>query len=86
MEEMGSMDVKVVIPGHGNPGGKETIGIMLNYIESIENIVKEMKNEKKSFEDLVKVQIPERYKDWWLGDYFLSNLKFLFNANLTNLK
>jgi cyclase len=84
LEELESIDIKVVVPGHGDLGGKETIGNMKNYIESIESIVKEMKDERKGSEDLVKVQIPERYKDWWLGDYFLSNLKFLFNTNVTN--
>lgn len=37
-----------------------------------------MKDEGNSIDDLKKVQMPERYKDWWLANYFHSNLEFMF--------
>jgi glyoxylase-like metal-dependent hydrolase (beta-lactamase superfamily II) len=79
LNEMESMEIHVVIPGHGDPGGKEIIDTMKDYIESIEGIVTEMKNEGKSLEDIEKVQIPERYEEWWLSNYFYSNLEFMFD-------
>ncbi|OFY66289.1 MAG: hypothetical protein A2Y71_15355 [Bacteroidetes bacterium RBG_13_42_15] len=81
LDEMESLDIKIVVPGHGDPGGKEIISTMKNYIESIESIVAELKNEGKGLEDIKKVQMPERYKDWWLTNYFYSNLRFVFNTN-----
>lgn len=79
LKEMEAMKIEVVIPGHGDPGGKEIINTMKEYIESIEEIVTEMKNEGKSLEDIEKIQMPERYKDWLLDNYFRSNLEFMFN-------
>jgi glyoxylase-like metal-dependent hydrolase (beta-lactamase superfamily II) len=79
LNEMESMDIKVVIPGHGDPGGKEIIRSIWEYIEDIEEIAKEMKDKGNSIEEIKNVQIPEKYKDWWLENYFHSNLEFMFD-------
>ena len=84
LKEMEAMNMEVVIPGHGDPGGKEIISTMKGYIESLEGIVISMKNEGENSDDIEKVQIPERFKDWWLTNYFYSNLEFMFNEIKTN--
>lgn len=76
-----SMEIKVVIPGHGDPGGKELIHEMKGYIEDIEHLASQMKKEGKSSDDIKMIQIPEKYRDWWLGGYFYSNLLFMFKSN-----
>jgi glyoxylase-like metal-dependent hydrolase (beta-lactamase superfamily II) len=79
LKEMEAMKIEVVIPGHGDPGGKEIIRSIREYIEDIEEIAKEMKDKGNSIEAIKNIQVPEKYKDWWLENYFHSNLEFMFD-------
>jgi cyclase len=82
LTELGSMKISVVVPGHGEPRGREIIRATKEYIESLERIVEQMMSEGKGLDDLKNVRIPERYKDWWLANYFPSNLERLFQDAL----
>jgi len=82
LTELGSMDISVVVPGHGEPGGIEIIRATQEYIESLEKTVERMMNERKGMDDLMSVRIPERYEDWWLANYFHSNFDRLFQDAL----
>ena len=79
LTELELMKPKIVIPGHGDPGGIEAIISILEYIEDIERIAKEIMDAGGTLEDTGKVLMPEKYKDWILGNYFYSNLQFMFN-------
>ncbi|MBN1182314.1 MAG: MBL fold metallo-hydrolase [Bacteroidales bacterium] len=75
------MEINKVVPGHGDIGGKELISVMKEYIEDLEDLAARMKSEGKSPEDIEMVQIPAKYKDWILGAYFHSNLRFVFGPD-----
>jgi glyoxylase-like metal-dependent hydrolase (beta-lactamase superfamily II) len=81
LTEMESMKIQVVIPGHGDLGGKEMIKSTREYIEGMEGIAEEMKFKGNSIDDIKKVQMPGIYKDWWLENFFYANLEFMFNNN-----
>jgi cyclase len=78
LRELELMDPETVIPGHGDPGGKEIIISTGVYVEDIEKIAVEIYNADKSLDDINDVEIPARHKDWILGDYFYSNLECIF--------
>jgi hypothetical protein len=73
------MKPRIVVPGHGEPGGTEIIISTRDYIEDIERIAKEMKDAGNSIEDIKNVPMPEKYKEWIFGDFFYSNLRYIFN-------
>ncbi len=79
LTELEQMKPRIVVPGHGDPGGPEIIKLTRDYVEDIERIVKEMKDAGNSIEDIGKVPMPEKYKDWIVGNYFFSNLRYMFN-------
>ena len=79
LTELGQMKPRIVVPGHGDPGGSEIINLTRDYIEDIEKIAKKMKDAGNSIEDIGKVPMPEKYKDWIAGNYFYSNLRYMFN-------
>ncbi len=79
LTELELMQPRKVVPGHGDPGGVEAIISNQEYIEIIEKIAKEILDTGCTLEDTGKGPIPEKYKDWILGDYFYSNLKYMFN-------
>jgi glyoxylase-like metal-dependent hydrolase (beta-lactamase superfamily II) len=83
LTELESMKISTVVPGHGEPGGKEIIRATREYIESLERMVERMVKDGKGIDDLRNVRIPDRYKGWWLANYFHPNLERLYNDPLT---
>ena len=80
LAELELMPVKTVVPGHGDVGGRQSITAMREYIESIETIAQKLKKEGSGKEEITKIQVPERYKNWWLDDFFEDNVEFLYDA------
>ncbi|MDH4092449.1 MAG: MBL fold metallo-hydrolase [Cyclobacteriaceae bacterium] len=77
---MDSLNVGIVVPGHGKTGSKDIIPAMRTYILSIENLVEEMHYRDLTIDDAEKIEIPDQYKDWWFDRFFLSNLKFMYSG------
>ena len=76
---MESLNIAVVVLGHGQLGSKDIITTMRAYILSIENLAAEMHNQGLTIEDAERIEIPDQYKDWWFDRFFLSNLKFTYS-------
>ena len=79
LTELELMEPQLVVPGHGDPGGVETIIATREYIEDLEMIAEEMKAAGRSAADIGNIPMPEKYNDWILGNYFYTNLEYLFN-------
>jgi len=79
LHNMEMMKVKVVVPGHGDVTGKEAIAAMTEYVESIESIAAQLKREGSGKEAIDNIQIPEKYKEWWLDEFFRQNVAFVYN-------
>jgi hypothetical protein len=59
-----SLDVDVVVPGHGSIGGKELIEEQLSYLHSLKKAVRNAISDGKGPEE---VEVPEFYEpdeDW----------------------
>lgn len=76
LTELELMQPRIVVPGHGNPGGVEAIISTRDYIVEIERIAKELTDAGGTAEDIKKVPIPGKYRDWIIGNYFHSNLRY----------
>ena len=65
------------VPGHGPVGGKKEIHLLINYIRDLQQLVNDgiQKNQPDSV--IIKTAIPDAYKDWWYGQFYKPNLKFL---------
>jgi glyoxylase-like metal-dependent hydrolase (beta-lactamase superfamily II) len=77
LTELEVMQPQIVVPGHGDPGGVETIITTRDYIEEIERIAKELTDAGDTAEDIDKVPMPDKYRDWIIGNYFYSNLRYM---------
>jgi len=73
------MNPRIVIPGHGDPGGIEGIISTREYIEDLERIAREITDAVDTLENIERVSMPDKYQDWILGEYFYSNLKYMLN-------
>ena len=78
LEFLDSLDITILIPGHGQPGSKQLIQSMKSYILSIEELAEKMHQEGLYMEDSENIEIPEPYKAWWFERFFPSNLNFAY--------
>ena len=76
LEELQTLDATAIVPGHGPIGGKQTIAIMENYLSDLSRAAREMKEAGLSAQDASSQPIPEQYKNWLLGEFYPSNLRF----------
>lgn len=74
LHDLQKMNAKSIVPGHGPLGSKEDIDIMINYINTINSIVDDAIEAKFTEEELKDTEIPEKFKDWWFGRFFIPNL------------
>jgi cyclase len=73
-----ALGVKTVVPGHGSVGKSTDLSVMLQYIQSLENIVVNMIESGKSAEQASFEPVPSPFDTWLcFEDFFFANLKFL---------
>ncbi len=77
LDYFNTLNVDQLVPGHGNVGGPEQIFKMKEYISDVYVIIKNIKRDTSVDLDFTKIKIPEKYKDWWFEQFFVSNLKFM---------
>jgi cyclase len=65
------------VPGHGPVGGKEEMKTLISYIKDVTQLVQEGINKNIPDSIIIKTPIPEAYKDWWFGRFYIPNLEFL---------
>lgn len=78
LRNINRLDANVLVPGHGPVGSPYDLSIMSTYIQSLQDLVKELIKEDASFEDVEDKPIPDEYKNWGFARFFKQNVKFLF--------
>jgi cyclase len=74
-----ALGVDIAVPGHGPVGESADFSAMLQYIQSLENIVLNMIESGKSAEQASFEPIPAPFDTWLcLENFFVTNLKFLY--------
>ena len=68
------LQVKTVLPGHGVPGGRETMAGQAQFMIELHKAVKAAVEQGKKPEDLAKLQLPDSVKNW-VGDGLKSQVK-----------
>jgi glyoxylase-like metal-dependent hydrolase (beta-lactamase superfamily II) len=74
---------KIAVPGHGTVGDINSLYMMIDYIETLTDIVN---NEIKKGTDEKKVMelpMPEKYSDYLISSFYKINLRFLYKKLIT---
>ena len=74
-------DFRVLVPGHGPVGyGRNDITLQLRYFEVMEGLVSDVVQRGGSFEDAMKISLPDPFDKWLIGGMgrFEANLRYLF--------
>jgi glyoxylase-like metal-dependent hydrolase (beta-lactamase superfamily II) len=79
LAEVKALGAKIVVPGHGPVGKSADLSTMLQYIQSLESIVMNMKKSGKSAEQASYELVPSPFDTWLcFENFFVTNLKFLY--------
>jgi len=82
LEYMETLDINILIPGHGQVCGRDGISATKAYIHSIDSLVYTMIDQNMGIEKIPEIRIPEPYKKWWFEDFFALNLRFMYRTSL----
>jgi glyoxylase-like metal-dependent hydrolase (beta-lactamase superfamily II) len=78
LERMEALDVKMVLPGHGVPMGKELLANQKRYFVELHQQVKKAIDNGKSLEDVIRsVDLPW-YKEWTTVKPAVDNIKHVY--------
>lgn len=78
LERMEALDVKMVLPGHGVPMGKELLANQKRYFVELRQQVKKAIDNGKSLEDVIRsVDLPW-YKEWTTVKPAVDNIKHVY--------
>lgn len=78
LQQMETLPIGTVVPGHGNVGYRIDINIMLDYIEGLEKLASNMIALRKNDVDFMEEGIPSQYKGWLQTQNFTQNLQYLY--------
>jgi glyoxylase-like metal-dependent hydrolase (beta-lactamase superfamily II) len=78
LDFLNSLNVKTVIPGHGQPGTNALIGQMKHYLLDLEISASNLSKNDQSIDSVDVSFIPDQYKDWWFDRFYVWNLQFAY--------
>lgn len=78
------LDPRILVPGHGQIANLTDLAIMSSYIQSLQDLVKELIKNDIPLEDIEDKPIPDEYKNWGLSRFFPENVKFLYDLEKQN--
>jgi cyclase len=80
VREIKGFEADRFVPGHGTPGGRESISLMIVYIEkcieTVETLVKAGRADKETIDELM---VPDQFRQWQFSLFYQSNLRFLIS-------
>lgn len=71
--------IEKLVPGHGNIGDAKDLQIMKDYLEMMEKQAQIMINQGISITEAESIDVPEPFTEWWFGNFFAINLRFMYN-------
>ena len=87
LNEVNKIEMKTVLPGHGDIGSQELSDTMVNYLSFLINKVKEALDNKVSLHDFIsEFIIPSVYSNWKGVNGITRNLTTLYNFYETKLE
>ena len=78
LNKVKNLEIKIVVPGHGPIGNKESFSKIIQYIKMIENLSMEMIKEGKDENEIDSIAIPPPFDSWWFDNFFRMNMNFMY--------
>lgn len=75
LDQLGGLQLKHVIPGHGKVGTEEHVKIMKQYLLDLRQLVLQSRQGSATSEYLETINEPEKYSNWSASPVFQQNLR-----------
>jgi glyoxylase-like metal-dependent hydrolase (beta-lactamase superfamily II) len=80
LEEISQSNLETFVPGHGPVGKKADLLLLLQYLNALEDFIKQIKLAGGTAQDALTMPLPEPFDEWrHIGQHrFEDNVRFLF--------
>ena len=78
LRSMSGWDIKRVVPGHGPVSPREALLSLAEYIDTLSAIAAKGRAAGWTEEEVAALPIPAKYKGWFFGRFYPSNLRALY--------
>lgn len=85
LEELLAFDVNTYVPGHGPIGTREDVTKLVDYVKFCIDTAEEFAQAGSSLEELLKMTIPEKFRDWRMPQMFPGNLESIYQKKRDHL-
>lgn len=83
LKRITNLNLDIAIPGHGPVGDIKSLYMMIDYIETLSNMVKAEIKKGTDENKVMELPVPEMYNDWVISSFYKINLKFLYHKLTT---
>lgn len=74
-----ALNPEIAVPGHGPVGDMNSLHVMVDYIETLTDMVKDEIRKGTDENKVQELPMPEKYNDWLISSFYKGNLKFLYH-------
>jgi glyoxylase-like metal-dependent hydrolase (beta-lactamase superfamily II) len=74
-----ALNPKIAVPGHGPVGDINSLYMMIDYIETLTDMVKKEIQKGTDENKIMELPMPEKYRDYLISSFYKINLKFIYH-------
>jgi hypothetical protein len=69
---------EIVVPGHGPVGDSNSLYMMVDYIETLNDLVKREIESGTDESKVMNIPVPGKFSDYLISSFYKINLRFLY--------
>ncbi|HQG76172.1 MAG TPA: MBL fold metallo-hydrolase [Bacteroidales bacterium] len=78
LKKLIALNPEIAVPGHGSVGDINSLYAMIDYIETLTDLVKREIKAGGDENKVMNIPIPEKFSDYLLSNFYKINLRFLY--------
>lgn len=82
LDKLDSMNIRTIVPGHGEIGSASLITEMKDYLSTVVEQANDLVEEGSTPDDIEGSEVPVQFSDWWFSRFYAMNLRFAYGRAL----
>jgi cyclase len=83
LKQIIALNPEIAVPGHGPVGDINSLHVMVDYIETLTEMIKDEIRKGTDENKVTGLPVPAKYNDWGVSSFYKVNLKFLYHKLIT---
>lgn len=84
LRRIARLDLHTFIPGHGRVGERSDLRLMIDYIETLQDMAAQVVASGGTADQAAALPIPQAFASWQFPRFFAANMRFLWNMLAQN--